>query len=148
MNRRGLLTNALALLVATSGRTEAKAKPRTGGHGGLLVPLGPYDAELLIWETSLQLIVSDRAGKTLDPKRFQANARITKRDGAAKDLRLSLAARGERLRSPAPLEGAKTLTVELTLREQARTYTAALEWRRDEDRARIQDGMDLEGLRL
>ncbi len=141
--RRWLFVVGGAVLAAAGGAPARAGEPRkpTGRSGGLVVPLGPYTGELLVWETTLDLVLFDAKGALVGPAPFKATARLRKtsgKGGEAEEL-LTLHPAEDRLRARWDGSDVRAMTVAVELEGEGKTYAGAVEWRRGLDRARIND---------
>jgi hypothetical protein len=142
--REVLLTTTGAVAVAVfpaRGAGSDGGRRRTGRHGGVLVPLGPYSGELLFWETSVEMFVSDGFGDELQPRKLKARARLVRADRSTAPIDAEFRAAGDRLRADADLVGARAVEATIDLLRDGETHTGRARWRIEEDRGRLHDGV-------
>jgi hypothetical protein len=147
MRRRTWLVCSVAFAVkclvvrgAIAADAKAKSSPRsdTGPRGGLWMPLGPYAAEVVVWETEIEVLVYERNGAPMERQSVQGTARISRKNQRL-PLGLTLTGRGHHLRAAADFAEIKAATIRLALQIGDQVYEGVVQWDRSQDRARLDD---------
>jgi hypothetical protein len=131
---------------------QAVAAAETGPHGGLMIKVAAYSTELVVWEHEVEVFVYDQKGDPLDPRRFSARAELSRTDAKKEVVSVKLSADKDRFRGNADLTGAVEIEAKIVLEIDRKTHEGTGRWRRDKDKARLNDSVrsgsrPLEGLR-
>jgi hypothetical protein len=136
------------VVVLWSGSVFAQGSKASADHVGSSiatpVDLGPYRGDLLVWETGLELTVYDQAGKTLPPKRVQAQATLVRRDGKSSEQTAVFVDRKTHGRAVIDLTGVRELELKISVVIAGQRHEDTVTWRLIDDRARLND----QGLKL
>jgi hypothetical protein len=141
MTRRRWLAGLAPLLAAMTidARITSSAERKTGGHGGLLVKLGPYTGEVLFWENSVELFLLDSKGGDVPLAAVGVRAKLARNDRKA-PIEVRFQPGGDRLRANVDLVGARSIEAVLELElENRKRHRARVVWRIEDDRGRLDD---------
>ena len=125
------------------GQGQRAAKPRTDSLIGTPVTLGPFQGELSVWETGLELVVYDGDGKVVPPRQIAARAEITRFNGTAKKRAAVFTSKDGHSWAPVDLTGAADLELRIEATIRGARHAGTVVWRLAEDRGRRNDGLTL-----
>jgi hypothetical protein len=135
---------ALLLVVLSSPATSAEpTTTKTGPHGGTVLRLGQYSAELRIWEGFVELFVCNDRGGGVPANVVQGTLRVEYRPptgkGPGRHVAAALVPSGDRGLAFVALEGIQSASLELDLEIAGERAKGVTMWSRADDRSRLGD---------
>jgi hypothetical protein len=143
MVRRTVLLTGL-MVVAPAFADRKPEKLETGPRGGPLLRVGPYTAELSVWEHKILVFLYDKVGNDALPSdKTTGKLTVARVRPAAKGQAIEVVpvvAAGGRLRASIVMTGVDEADVTVELEIEGKRYEGSKRWKREEDRSRLFDG--------
>lgn len=128
----------VGLCAAALGRAQ-----RTDELIGTPVALGPFQGELFVWETGLELVVYDPAGRVVPPRQIAAQADIARFNGKPIRRSATFSSKTNHVWADVDLVGATVLEIRVEATIRGTKHAATVDWKLADDRMRRNDGLAL-----